>query len=162
MSVRSPPSFSPAAAQLPSRPSGSSSSQSTSASTLVACLLPATTTRKSSKPKFREIYLIQIQVKKSHSDRLRLTDGNNECSTKKKAFQKGTWTTLSTAEDLGTCDNKEFDITSLKVRVHAEVFFTAIQVSFDGNYLPSMEANPTELIGYEWIQVVEMRVAHNR
>ena len=75
--------------------------------------------------------------------------------------------TLSSVHDLKECRFKEFDKSSLKVRVQVQskdkVGISAIQVSFDGHYLPTMEANLTRLIHSgpqpsDWFRLVGMRL----
>ena len=103
----------------------------------------------------RQIYSVEIEVKEGHWGdwysgvflTFRDYSARGHCRTKSHAFSAG-WTTFNTYEDLKDCQFKEFNISSLTVSVDSDqnslkdtVIISTIQVSTDGNSLPSLTAD---------------------
>ena len=99
----------------------------------------------------RQIYSIHVQVTNANWDYLSgaylmLQDHERQCKTSSHSFYSG-WTTLSTSRDLAECQFMEFNVTTLRVVVVADstmgdaVTITTIQVSTDGNFLPSLSTH---------------------
>ena len=102
----------------------------------------------------RQIYSVEIEVIEDNWDwysgvflTFRDYSVRGHCSTKSHSFSAG-WTTFNTYEDLRDCQFKEFNISSLTVSVHSNqnslkdtVIISTIQVSTDGNSLPSLTAD---------------------
>ena len=103
----------------------------------------------------RQVYSIHVEVLDGNWDYgsgayLTLQDDQRQCRTRKHSFKNG-WTVFSKSVDLRDCQFMEFNMNTLKVSVHSDqntglrdaVTIATIQISTDGNFLPSMTTNFT-------------------